>query len=295
MTTTARDIAPQIDPAKALAAIGCDPASNIVRIKGGWDTLIWRFETPDGKRHSLRVYWLPDREDSCNKEAAALLCCESAAFPAPRVEVASRFEDLPVLVLSWVPGYPLLTSAERRPWHIWRLAHLMGETQARLHDVRPPDEFAVGAPASWTSLVEPGYETLAEEIMAYRPAASVLIHMDFHPNNIIVDGGRLTGVLDWAGAAAGDPRADLARTEVTLETAPVPPGPLKPVFGAIRKLILKRWREGYRSVRPLPDYGPFRSWAGASLLREVSRVMGRPDVWGDEAFVEQLHAIARNG
>ena len=295
MTAAGVDIAPEIDPRSALEAIGCDEPANIVRIRGGWDTLIWRFELPDGSRHSLRIYWLPDREESSRKEEIALRHCEAAGFPAPRVEAAARYHDLPVLVLSWLPGRPLLSSAERRPWEIWRLARVMGRTQARLHKVSPPAGFRQPGAGPWTQLVEPGYEHLAAEIRSYGLAASALVHMDFHPNNVIVHRGRLSGVLDWAGAAAADPRADLARTEITMETAPVPPGPLKPVFGAIRKVVLHGWREGYRSVRPLPDYKPFRRWAAASLLREVARVMGRPDVWGDRAFVESLHRLARNG
>jgi hypothetical protein len=36
-----------------------------------------------------------------------------------------------------------------------------------------------------------------------------LVHLDFHPGNVLVDGGRVTGVVDWDGASRGDRLFDL--------------------------------------------------------------------------------------
>lgn len=36
-----------------------------------------------------------------------------------------------------------------------------------------------------------------------------LVHLDFHPGNVLVDGGRVTGVVDWDGAGRGDRLFDL--------------------------------------------------------------------------------------
>jgi hypothetical protein len=36
-----------------------------------------------------------------------------------------------------------------------------------------------------------------------------LVHLDYHPGNVLVDGGRVTGIIDWDGAARGDHRFDL--------------------------------------------------------------------------------------
>ena len=41
------------------------------------------------------------------------------------------------------------------------------------------------------------------------PLPPVLNHNDFRTGNIMVEGGRITGVLDWEFAAWGDPHADL--------------------------------------------------------------------------------------
>ncbi|NJP39269.1 aminoglycoside phosphotransferase family protein [Alkalicoccus luteus] len=36
------------------------------------------------------------------------------------------------------------------------------------------------------------------------------MHGDFTIDNVLIHGGRITGIIDWAGAAYGDPRYDVA-------------------------------------------------------------------------------------
>lgn len=41
------------------------------------------------------------------------------------------------------------------------------------------------------------------------PELDAIVHWDFTPDNVLVRDGRVTGVIDWEGARAGDPRFDL--------------------------------------------------------------------------------------
>jgi len=41
------------------------------------------------------------------------------------------------------------------------------------------------------------------------PALDAIVHWDFTPDNVLVQDGRVTGVIDWEGVRAGDPRFDL--------------------------------------------------------------------------------------
>lgn len=51
--------------------------------------------------------------------------------------------------------------------------------------------------------------------------AARLLHLDLHPLNLLVSAeGTLTGVLDWANAAAGPPVLDRARTWAILTLDP---------------------------------------------------------------------------
>ncbi|HEU4760230.1 MAG TPA: aminoglycoside phosphotransferase family protein [Dehalococcoidia bacterium] len=288
----ATEIEARLDPRGVLAALGYAETSEPRRVKGGWDTLLWRFQTPDGREHSLRVYHLPRIQPLAWRERVALETCERAGLPAPRVEVAGEHEGLPVMVLSWCPGRPLLSFVEQKPWALWRLGRLFGRAQARMHAVEPPAEFAASAPGDWVSRVADEYRDLAEHALSLQPSTRSLIHLDFHPLNLVSDGRSVTGILDWSGAAAGDRRADLARTAITLIAAPIPPRPMKPLLSLARRLIIWAWRSGYQDAAgALPDYRPFMAWAGATLLTEIEPIIDRPNVWGTRQDIENFRRL----
>jgi aminoglycoside phosphotransferase (APT) family kinase protein len=48
--------------------------------------------------------------------------------------------------------------------------------------------------------------------------ARTLVHRDFHPNNLLALGDRITGVVDWAGVTIADPAIDVAWSRMILET-----------------------------------------------------------------------------
>lgn len=282
----------QVDLRQALTALGYTETSEPQRVKGGWDTLLWRFGTPDGREHSLRLFVLPTRQEIARRERIALETCARVGLPAPRVEKVGEVEGLPALVLSWCPGLSILSFIEKKPWTLWRLGRLFGRTQAQVHAVDPPAEFVETAPDDWVSRVPEQYTNLVAHMLSLKLSTSSLIHMDFHPINLVSDGSSVTGILDWSYAAAGDPRADLARTEITLLAAPIPPGPLRPLLNLARNLILRAWRSGYQEVAgPMPDYRHLRAWAGATLLLETELTMDRPGMWATEEDVQNLRRM----
>jgi hypothetical protein len=61
-----------------------------------------------------------------------------------------------------------------------------------------------------------------------------LVHFDFHPGNVLVDQGRLTGVVDWDGATRGDRHLDLVTLRFMLTgQAPRLTGPIDERLSAI--------------------------------------------------------------
>ncbi len=120
-------------------------------------------------------------------------------------------------------------------------------------------------------------------------SAGGVFNLGHRPPRVIA---ALKNALDWAYAAAGDPRADLARTEITILAAPVPPGPLSALLNLARKMILRAWRSGYREVAgQMPDFRPLRAWAGATLLGETELVLDRPGVWATEDTLEKFRRM----
>ncbi len=108
------------------------------------------------------------------------------------------------------------------------LARELGRELARIHSVRPTAGVLSFLPVPVTnpsrrevaqmrkgldgaSEARPALEYVLSWLdqNAPEPAAITLVHGDFRTGNYMVDGGRLTAVLDWEFCHWGDPREDL--------------------------------------------------------------------------------------
>ncbi len=75
---------------------------------------------------------------------------------------------------------------------------------------------------------------------------------------------RLQMSKDWANAAAGDPRADYARTYTILHFADIGDPELLKVFA-------RGWQDGYmEAAPPLEGLDFFFAWAGAYMVRDLT-------------------------
>jgi len=156
--------AERLDGAAIGAVIGAGRASEIVDLGDG--RVLRRFK--DGGR--------PEREAAIMEHARAY------GFAVPHVlEVLSDG-----LVLERVDGPTMLATLRRGPWRAARLAWMLAQLHARLHEI-PFD-------------------------------GARLLHLDLHPANVLLS-RRGPIVIDWTNARAGDPALDLALTSVICATS----------------------------------------------------------------------------
>jgi aminoglycoside phosphotransferase (APT) family kinase protein len=255
-------------------------------VSGGWDTTIWRVEHGRAA-YALRVF-RADQTAQCQREVAVLQIVAERGLPVPRVHATAVWQDRPAL-LSWCPGRPLLHAVRARPWQAWTLGLAMGRVQARLHAAPAPEALAPLLPA-WVARA--GETELAVQTrlqsLARRPAA--LLHLDYHPLNVMVADRAVTGVLDWANAAVGDPRADLARTVTLLRLAPSPPGTPAVLVLGLGQVLEAGWRLGYQQLAgPFGDMAPFYAWAGAMMERDLRPKLGKHGVWLQPSDLARIH------
>jgi aminoglycoside phosphotransferase (APT) family kinase protein len=104
----------------------------------------------------------------------------------------------------------------------------------------------------------------------------------------MTDGHGISGILDWANAALGDRRADLARTVTLLRLAPVPPGTPAALQMSLRRLFEEAWRQGY-GRQCFVDMQPFYVWAGDWMERDLRPKLGRPGVWLRESDLARIN------
>jgi aminoglycoside phosphotransferase (APT) family kinase protein len=276
-------VSSDIHPRRLLEQLGFHDTSEPVAVPGGWETLMWRFTTPDGAEHALRIYCLDNGERAVRRERIAMDACAAAGIITPRIEAEGVYDGLPAIVQTWIPGETLIERGQRRPWQLPRIAREFGRLHARIHTIPAPRELRADAPRDWLTQILPRHMHLAERLLAAGVSSDTLVHLDYHPLNVIVDGAE-PAVIDWAYSAAGDVRADLALTAVALQIAPSPQRSRFRLLERLsRWLAVRSWRKGYRDVAgDLPDYRPFMAWACAFRYRVTDASLGRPGVWATE-------------
>jgi aminoglycoside phosphotransferase (APT) family kinase protein len=106
------------------------------------------------------------------------------------------------------------------------------------------------------------------------PARLAICHGDFHPQNILHDGRRVTGILDWPNAFVADPAYDVASTLVILKNAPIElagaPAAVRWLVRFGRRVLVRRYLAGYRRRRPFDDR-TLHYYEAASCMRGIVR------------------------
>lgn len=172
----------------------------------------------------------------------------------------------PFMVMKEVPGRTLLDRMLHQPWRIIDDPGLLAEVHARLHRLpadgfprprgafldRRLDEMEAVIASYGLDGLEPGLNWLRRN--RPRPAEPpCVLHLDFHPANVMVNGADCTGVLDWPESDVGDRHADVATTLTLIRTAPVEFGRPWQRLTALpgRGMLDRRYRRAYARLLPL--------------------------------------------
>ncbi|MDY7087042.1 MAG: phosphotransferase [Actinomycetota bacterium] len=161
-----------------------------------------------------------------------------AGVPTARHELAAHVDGRRVIVQQRLPGTP----ARRPDTHLVRQMLTLNDRLAGLLADVPapkPAELYLTGDGPGFCLHQPlaGHSArtaaLLDRVHQVGAAGSVmvgddLVHMDYHPGNVLVDAqGRVTGLIDWDGATRGDRHFDLVTLRFVL--AGVHPDLLAPI------------------------------------------------------------------
>jgi aminoglycoside phosphotransferase (APT) family kinase protein len=166
---------------------------------------------------------LLEEPDFIRHEGAALECAIKAGLNVPNLiafDEAGKYVDTPSLLMTKLEGEVVLKPGNMDAW-LDGMAHALSE----IHKVHADDfhwkyfsyqDVNNIERQDWSrmpELWERAFEIIRKPRPKYRPC---FIHRDFHPNNVLWDRGRLSGVIDWPGACLGPAATDVGHARVNL-------------------------------------------------------------------------------
>jgi aminoglycoside phosphotransferase (APT) family kinase protein len=205
-------------------------------------------ELPPGRPLVLRFYHGPDAALKGEREYAVMQLMQAAQFPIP---LLYAFEPdpgplgAPFLIMERLEGGPLLRlKSFPNALKTFTLAFLpFVRLHARLHRLSPAavgitalaPAFGANGDGAARPLADRMVATIAARVergplpwlgpalrwartgaQRFRDSANSVVHMDFHPLNVVVNGGHISGVIDWVNTDCGDRHLDVATTATIL-------------------------------------------------------------------------------
>jgi hypothetical protein len=284
-----------ISPERLLATI--NRARGLALVLGaryaGGEQGAYALAGPDGARLVLKYSADPATLARYRHGARVADRLREAGYPAPRYLYTGRAAGASYVILEELPGAPLRELAAAQVPALLEFNKLQAGRGGRGGRGWPAEiastvlEGRVGFcvlatmrahSAATSQLLDRLQAIVAAHASDVRPAGDV-VHLDFSPANILAEGGRISGVIDWEGAGTGDRGFDLATLLFYCYDTP-----------GVREPLLRQARE-------LSGAGALRVYLAHMILRqtewaarfygqaEVDRWLARAElVLGGEAF-----------
>ncbi len=174
---------------------------------------------PTGQRSVLT--WQQDADAARHRRIASLLdVARGRGIPVPRYEHVLQVGPSVALIQELLPGIPPERAEQGLVEQMVAVNTALRGALTDRTDLPAPDLYLLRSGPGFC-LHEPLQSFSARtrrlldwvrEVGASGPTVASgvdLVHLDFQPANVLVDGDRLTGVIDWDGAGRGDGRFDL--------------------------------------------------------------------------------------
>jgi len=202
-------------------------------LEGGYETAIYQFrvnhlEKETHKRCVLRLFPAFRPPENAVREYVVQNAMAREGYPVARTYCLCT--DTSVLggafyVMDFLTGESMMSAP------IENLPAALGKIHARLHKIDPgflikslkkegagENIFEENSRLSTFETIRndlPGFSRIIDWLTENSPPVpdrQVICHGDFHPRNILMKDGKVTGVIDWPDFRIGDPALDVANT-----------------------------------------------------------------------------------
>lgn len=229
---------------------------SINEVEDSHSSTVYKCDLLNGENVFLKI---PYTKLKCQRELEAYEILKDRVSIPNMLDYWSGDEECPgAFLLSELKGQPLTNR------DLPTVASQVGILHASMHQIQPPtklqltgiqDEFP-----DWSNFVERQFYSFAEDVKEvldetlYRLAiekfenmklqlppsdGTSFIHMDFRPANIIVDGDRVSGMIDFESVRFGSTEIDFTK--------------LYRDFLSFDITLYQSYQEGYNTIRPLID------------------------------------------
>lgn len=302
------------------------------RLTAGFEALTYAFELSGAPREYARPLILRifrDRHPNGHAafEAAVQNVAAEQGFPVARVLLVGNERGTlggEFIVMERLPGISMLDLL-KKPVNGRRVARMLAELHAQLHalDPQPLREALAGHDAARFMSVDGAIDALAARVesaaldgfgagidwlRANKPATTgpdVICHSDFHANNILVDGDRVSGVIDWSIAKIAPAEYDVGSTLMIMKLGPRDvPALFDPIVGLMTRNLARRYYAGYRALRAVDDdavryYEALRClqslvWAGEHRAAVARGETPGPNPWAAPRESKRLQSHFRS-
>ncbi len=288
------------------------------------DRSVPRFRLPGGTPLVLRFYDGGNAEDKGTREYRSMRQLAAAGYRVAKPYLYERERaalSVPFLIMERLSGGPLFAiSTFPRAFKTFSLGFWsFVRTQAGLHRLDPRTVAPEGVPQAFGTKDSPPSAPLLDRVLdtvneridrgplpflreamhwarsqasSFRSARPSLVHMDYHPQTVLVTGFRVSGVIDWVNADLGDRHLDAATTAVILSTSSME----KPRWmrdnaagNSLRKTFSMLYFPLYHAMAPM-ELDRYRYCQGVAALTRLS-MLGMVRVRGPESVGFRTEAI----
>jgi aminoglycoside phosphotransferase (APT) family kinase protein len=265
----------------------------------GWEAYVYRFRLQarlgisprQAQPLIMRIYSSPQGLPRVAHEFAVQRHLHGLGYSVAEpvlLEKSCRYFGGPFMLMVEMPGQTLLEATIRQPWLLYRAPRLMAEAHAWLHRLpvagfpAPPGSALVRQLDAMADLIRAydmqGLKPGLDWLVAHRPEPSVrvqILHLDFHPINLIYHPPAPLTVLDWPEADVGDPHADVATSLMLMEcVTPESTSLRERVSVRAGRFFFRRWYlRAYRRLMPLDPalLAYYQPWAALRRLCSCGR------------------------
>jgi aminoglycoside phosphotransferase (APT) family kinase protein len=176
-------------------------------------TLLWRISGAGGTDYVLRVY-PPGDGTWRDRETLAMRAASGAGLPVPDVLTTDAIDGRPAMLTTFAPGTTVAAAIGSEPQRAMETGRVLGTLLGEINRLPAPENLAPAE--AWLDRAGPALAPLRARLAAM-PNADRLLHLDYHPENVLMDGDGVTAVIDWTNTLPGPPHIDLGRSRAILQ------------------------------------------------------------------------------